>query len=113
MKNIQVIDGAKNCTFSIFQATDEEFALLFPAVDQEIQFSEDIASLPNQPEVNIALSNLWNRPIRKKDAQGIRGTLFYQLDRYKNIYRQPREDAVEPSAINAAQRKLFGIGDSS
>jgi hypothetical protein len=30
MKNIQVIDGALNCTFSIFEATDEEFALLFP-----------------------------------------------------------------------------------
>jgi|GEM_PF-2911166 len=30
MKNIQVIDGAQNCTFSIFQATREEFSLLFP-----------------------------------------------------------------------------------
>lgn len=30
MKNIQVIDGAQNATFSVFQATDEEFALLFP-----------------------------------------------------------------------------------
>ena len=29
MKNIQVIDCALNCTFSIFQATDEEFALFF------------------------------------------------------------------------------------
>ena len=26
MKNIQVINGALNCTFSLFQATDEEFA---------------------------------------------------------------------------------------
>jgi hypothetical protein len=29
VKNIQVIDGAVNCTFSIFQATDQEFAVLF------------------------------------------------------------------------------------
>ena len=34
MKNIQVIDGALNCTFSIFQAADEEFALLFPEARQ-------------------------------------------------------------------------------
>lgn len=34
MKNIQVIDGALNCTFSIFQATDGEFRLLFPSYDK-------------------------------------------------------------------------------
>jgi hypothetical protein len=39
MKNIQVIDGALNCTFSIFEATDEELALLFPEAGQEIQFA--------------------------------------------------------------------------
>jgi hypothetical protein len=26
MKNIQIIDGADNATYSIFQATDDEFA---------------------------------------------------------------------------------------
>nr|WP_294812890.1 hypothetical protein [uncultured Sphingomonas sp.] len=30
MKNIQIIDGAVNATFSVFQATDEEFAAIFP-----------------------------------------------------------------------------------
>lgn len=30
MKNVQVIDGATNATFSLFQATDEEFAAIFP-----------------------------------------------------------------------------------
>ena len=39
MKNIQVIDGALNCTFSIFQASDEEFTLLFPEAGQEIQYA--------------------------------------------------------------------------
>jgi hypothetical protein len=56
MKNIQVIDGVTNCTFSLFQATD-----------------------------------------------------VYQLQRYKKMYREKREDAVEQSAINAAQRRLFDI----
>ena len=31
MKNIQVIDGAENCVYDIFSATDEEFALIFEA----------------------------------------------------------------------------------
>jgi hypothetical protein len=116
MKNIQVIDGALNCTFSIFEATEEEFALLFPELGQEIQFAEDLfaedlADLPAREEVTSALNRIWDRPIRKRDAQGIHGTLFYGLDRYKSIYREKREDGVDPQrgALNAAQRRLFGI----
>lgn len=38
----QIIDGAWNATFSIFQATDEEFAELFPGVDQDMDVVEDV-----------------------------------------------------------------------
>jgi hypothetical protein len=48
--------------------------------------------------------------IRKQDALGVHGTVFYELERYKAHYRAKREDAVDPSAINQAQRRLFGIG---
>ncbi len=109
MKNIQVIYGAPNCTFSIFQATEEEFALLFPEARQDIQYAEDLALLPYQEGVGAALTRIWERPIRKQDALGIHGTLFYQLGRYKAWYREKREDAVESSAVNKAQRRLFGI----
>ena len=108
MKNIQVIDGAQNCTFSIFQATNEEFSLLFPEPRQDIQYAEDLAALPKQKKVKAALRDVWTRPIRKQDADGIHGTLLYQLDRYKQWYREKREEAVDPSAIYAAQRRLFG-----
>jgi hypothetical protein len=30
MKNIQIVDGAANATYSIFQATDQEFETIFP-----------------------------------------------------------------------------------
>lgn len=107
MKNIQVIDGAANCTFSIFQATEEEFALLFPEPRQDIQYSEDLHLLPKQDEVYSSLERIWQRPIRKQEALGVHGTLFYELERYKKYYREKREDAVDPSAINPAQRRLF------
>jgi hypothetical protein len=110
MKNIQVIDGALNCTFSVFQATDEEFALLFPEPQQDIQYSEDLVGLPRQAEVEAAIRRIWDRPIRKQDAQGIHGTIFYGLGRYKSYYRANREEAIDPSAVNQAQRRLFGIG---
>jgi hypothetical protein len=109
MKNIQVIDGALNCTFTIFQATDEEFALLFPEPRQDIQYAEDLALLPRQEEVETALRRIWERPIRKQDALGIHGTLFYELERYKTYYRAKREDAVDGSTVNQTQRRLFGI----
>ena len=107
MKNIQIIDAGENCTFSLFQATDEEFALLFPEPRQDIQYTEDLGH--EQEEIAAALRRIWERPIRKQEAQGIHGTLFYQLERYKQWYREKREDAVNPLAINAAQRRLFGI----
>jgi len=107
MKNIQVIDGAQNCTFSLFQATEDEFVLLFPVRGQEIQYAEDLAALPNQKEIFEALNQISERPIHKRDAKGIHGTLFYQLERYKKWYREKREDAIDPSAINKAQRVLF------
>jgi hypothetical protein len=109
MKNIQVIDGALNCTLSIFQATEEEFALLFPEPRQDIQYAEDLALLPRKEDVEAALRRIWGRPIRKQDALGIHGTLFYELERYKTYYRAKREDAIEPSEVNLAQRRLFGI----
>jgi hypothetical protein len=70
MKNIQIIDGALNYTFSVFQITDEEFALLFPEPGQDIQFVEDLADLPAQKEIALALNRIWERPIRKREVQG-------------------------------------------
>jgi hypothetical protein len=109
MKNIQVIDGAENCTFSVFQATEEEFILLFPEPNQDIQYAEDLFKLPTKDEISAALNRIWERPIRKQDAHGINGTLFYQLERYKKWYHENREAAIDPSAINSAQRRLFGL----
>jgi hypothetical protein len=41
MKNIQIIDGAVNATFSVFQATEEEFAIIFPD-GRDMELAEDL-----------------------------------------------------------------------
>jgi len=41
-KNVQIIDGATNCTYSIYAFTDEQFALLFPEEGQDVEFIEDV-----------------------------------------------------------------------
>ena len=40
MKNIQVVDGALNCVYDIFQASDDDFAQIF-GNESDIAFGED------------------------------------------------------------------------
>ena len=103
MKNVQIIDGADNCTFSIFQLTDDEFALIFPADGQDIQFAEDLSASAGR-----ALTAAWDRPVRKADANGIHGTLFYGFAaRRQNFPNTKRERDWDEAAINEAQRRMY------
>jgi hypothetical protein len=107
MKNIQIIDGAANATFSVFQATEEEFAAIFP-VDRGIEFLEDFLERLREKSANLILEPLWNRPILKRDALGIHGTLFYDNDdRREHIPTSKREIDWDERSINQAQRDLF------
>ena len=56
VKNIQVIDGALNAVYDIFQATDEEFALIFPP-GQDIAFIDEVIAREVHAELDAALSN--------------------------------------------------------
>jgi hypothetical protein len=97
MKNIQIIDGARNCAYDIFSATDDEFALLFPS-DTDIAFIDEIYAQGNAQLLEAALKNIWQRRIKKPDVQGIHGTIFYELE-FKKVYYPTRKDeeAVNPT----------------
>lgn len=96
MKNIQVIDGAENCVYDIFAATDEEFAAIFPA-GQDIAFIGDVYSRGDARVLDPIFRNLWTRRTPKRDAMGIHGILFYELDHKKVYYPTLRdEEAVNP-----------------
>lgn len=107
MKNIQIIDGAVNATFSVFQATDEEFIGIFPD-GRDIELIEDLVERLGEDGTNTALKLLWNRPILKRNALGIHGTLFYDNDdRREHIPPSKREIDWDERSINQAQRDLF------
>ncbi len=107
MKNIQIIDDALNATFSLFQATDEEFDALFPD-DRDIEFIEDFLERVGEHQVGTVLAAIWERPILKRDAQGIHGTLFYGVGRRKaHLPATKREVDFDEGALNDAQRRLF------
>ena len=90
MKNIQVIDGALNCVYDIYSATDEEFALIFP-YGTDIAFIDEVYDRGSRPELDAVFENLWRRRIPKSHANGIHGLLFYEND-HKKIYYPTRRD---------------------
>ena len=90
MKNVQVIDTAVNCAYTVYQLTDEEFDIVFPD-GQDIEFSEDLAQRmgPDDPSV---LFDAWDRHQNRKDVHGIHGTYYIGWrDRLKRWYPTKRE----------------------
>lgn len=107
MKNVQIIDGAINATFSIFQATDEEFSVIFPN-GRDIEVADDLVERVGEVEASSVLAPLWRRPILKRDAMGIHGTLYYGArERREFLPPSRREVDWDESYLNDAQRTLF------
>jgi hypothetical protein len=97
MKNIQIIDGAQNCVYDIFSATDEEFALLFPK-GTDIAFIDEIYAIGVSHLLDAAFQNIWQRRVKKSDVQGIHGIIFYELEVKKVYYPTRRDDeAINPN----------------
>lgn len=107
MKNIQIIDDAVNATFSVFQATDEEFAAVFPD-GRDIELVEDLIDRLGEDAAGSVLTPIWGRPILKRDALGIYGTLFYDNEeRRDHVPPSKREVDWDSGSVNQAQRDLF------
>lgn len=108
LKNIQIIDGALNATFSLFQATADEFSAIFPEPGQDMEMIEDFLGRAGASNAAATLERIWQRPLLKQDAQGIHGTLFYDYaDRREFLPLTKREVDWNPACLNEAQRILF------
>lgn len=105
MKNVQIVDGASNATLSLFQATEDEFAAIFPN-GRDMELVEDLIERLGEEEAGRVLEPLWSRPILKREAVGLHGTLFYDNE-HRRIPASKREVDWDDHAINPAQRELF------
>jgi hypothetical protein len=94
MKNIMVIDGAVNCVYDIFAATDAEFGLIFPA-GTDIAFIDEVQARESQDALDAAFNAIWTRRVPKAQAMGIHGTLFYELPQKKPFYPTRRDEEAE------------------
>jgi hypothetical protein len=105
MKNIQVIDGAVNCVYDIFAATDDEFESLF-APNTDIAFIDEIFANGDKARLAEVFNALWTRPVAKSHANGIHGIIFYELEEKKQFYPTRRdEEAINPDgSLLRAQR---------
>lgn len=110
MKNIQIIDPSDNATFSIFQATDAEFEAIFPD-GRDMEIAEDFFDRLGEANARAVIEPIWERPILKRDALGIHGTIYYGWsERREYLPTSKREVDIldaDPWAINEAQRRLF------
>jgi hypothetical protein len=107
MRNIQIIEGAANATFSIFQATDDEFAIIFPD-GRDMEIADDLIERLGEEEASRVLTEVWERPVLKRDAAGIHGTLFYGADQRREFMPSSmREVDWDERFVNEAQRRLF------
>ncbi len=97
MKNVQVIDGADNCTYSVYAFTENEFSIIFPEPGQTIEFIEDAERRLGPEILDHVLTDVWTRLIKKPEVFGIHGTLFYELEHKKQFYPTKSEcDVAEP-----------------
>lgn len=105
MKNIQIIDGAENATFSIYQATEDEFAAIFPLKNQDVQFNDEI---PDTIEASSALKSIWTRPVIKQRVCGIHGTIYYGFPERKEYFTQSRRWVdMDDRGFNEHERVLL------
>jgi hypothetical protein len=96
MKNIQVIDGAANCAYSVFAASDKNFGEIFPE-GQDVEFADEFIRRVGDERAHVILSRLWRSRVEKKSVAGIHGTLFYDLAQKKQFYPNKKETDLDNS----------------
>lgn len=97
MKNIQIIDGADNAVYDIFAATEEEYMAIFPE-NEDVAFIEEVMARQCGNELNEIFNQIWKRRIPKREAMGIHGILFYDLENKKQYYPTRKdEEARNPN----------------
>jgi hypothetical protein len=92
VKNVQVIDGAVNSVFEIYEVDDETFSVLFP-VGNDIVFASDIDSDFTKEATIRFWQKFYSCKKDKKALNGIHGTLHLEGSICKQEYYMERKEA--------------------
>ncbi len=108
MKHIQAIDGADNCSFSIYSASEEDFSLIFPEPGQDVEFVEDLVRRIGARAVGELVIRVTSKRVEKPAVNGIHGTLFFGLRERRIFYPNKREsDFDAPELAEALRRRVL------
>jgi hypothetical protein len=94
MKNILVIDDGINCTYDIFEASNDDFLKIFPAEGQDIEFVEDFFKREGKKKAGIIMDRVYSTILDKKTVVGIHGTLFVGLLIKKRFYLEKKDPPI-------------------
>ena len=73
-----------------------------------MEFAEDFVQRVGEVQAKLTLDAIKERPILKRDAKGIDGTLYVNCESMRShLPASKREVDLDEHLINAAQRKLF------
>jgi hypothetical protein len=95
MKNVQIIDGAINSSFSIYSIPEAVFNQIFPAPGQNIEFIEDVVRRVGEKQAGELMKSTWGSRKEKQHVNGIHGTLFIQIENRKALYPNKRESDLD------------------
>ena len=84
--NVQFIDSARNATYDIFSVSKDDFRLIFPAVDQDIEFMDEFVARVGEEVADAVCERLFSNKQDKRSIAGIHGTLFYEQEFKKKFY---------------------------
>ena len=105
MKNIQIIDGAANSTFDIYQIPDELFQQIFPA-ETDIAFQNDVEiQFQNYGYGDEIWETVYQHKIAKKNVIGIHGTLHLTgSNTFKKYFPRMKEADIPESELRLRDR---------
>jgi hypothetical protein len=103
MKNVQIIDDATNCSYSIYSIPDDAFRSLFPQPGQDVEFLEDAIGRLGEKSVGDIMRFTWKSRVEKSNVSGIHGTLFVGMLHRKRLYPNKAETDLDDGET---QKKL-------
>jgi len=107
MKNIQIIDGALNCSFSVYSVSDKIFKKIFPRPEQDIEFLEDLIQRIGEQKTSELIRHTWNSRQHKIQINGIHGTLFIDMVSRKVFYPNKREADLDDPKLQKKGKVNF------
>lgn len=106
MKNIQIIDSAANCSYSVYEIPNNVFEQLFPLAGQDVEFIDDVEERLGKRKTNALIKFTWHSQLSKQHVRGIHGTLFFEMPNRKAFYPNKRESDLDDPEI---QKRVRGI----